>query len=98
LSKGVLPAMPVAAGAGTVNARPSRLAVWQSEYLDALGRAAPGVYIDAAPIANLNATMEANVQLLLQGYEPPSFLVRSLQDVYSTHGRKGSTARIDGEF
>jgi raffinose/stachyose/melibiose transport system substrate-binding protein len=71
---------------------------WQREYMRALSTARPGVYLDAAPIANLNATMEANVQLLLQGYEPPEFLVKSLQEVYASRGKHGSTARIDGEF
>lgn len=75
--------------------RPSR---WQTQYLRALNTSEPGVYLDAAPIGNLNATMEANVQLLLQGYEPPAFLVDSLQEVYSSRGKHGSTARIDGEF
>jgi raffinose/stachyose/melibiose transport system substrate-binding protein len=72
---------------------------WQGEYVSALNSARPGVYIDAAPISNLNATMEANVQLLLQGYEAPAFLVKSLQEVYASRGKHGgSTARIDGEF
>lgn len=71
---------------------------WLRQYLAGLETAEPGVYLDAAPIANLNGTMEANVQLLLQGYEAPGFLVRSLRKVYETHGRGGSTARIDGEF
>jgi raffinose/stachyose/melibiose transport system substrate-binding protein len=71
---------------------------WQREYLQALATARPGVYLDAAPIANLNATMEANVELLLLGYEKPTFLVKSLQEVYASHGNRGSTARIDGEF
>jgi raffinose/stachyose/melibiose transport system substrate-binding protein len=72
---------------------------WQQQYLKALDTAQPGVYLDAAPVANLNATMEANVQLLLQGYEAPAFLVKSLQEVYASHGKHGgSTARIDGEF
>lgn len=71
---------------------------WQQEYLRVLNTARPGVYLDAAPIGNLNATMEANVQLLLQGYESPTFLPKSLQEVYQSHGAHGSTARIDGEF
>jgi ABC-type glycerol-3-phosphate transport system substrate-binding protein len=79
-------------------ATPSSARTWQASYRQALQSAQPGVYIDAAPIANLNATMEANVQLLLQGYEAPEFLVKSLQEVYATRGTKGSTARIDGEF
>jgi raffinose/stachyose/melibiose transport system substrate-binding protein len=69
---------------------------WHANYLNALNTSQPGVYIDAAPIANLNATMEANVQLLLQGYEAPSFLVKALNEDYTT--RRGSTATIDGEF
>jgi raffinose/stachyose/melibiose transport system substrate-binding protein len=69
---------------------------WQADYRNALNSSTAGVYIDAAPIANLNATMEANVQLLLQGYEAPSFLVKALQEDYAT--RRGSNATIDGEF
>ena len=81
-------------GSGT-QARPG----WQRQYQMALNTAQPGTYLDAAPIANLNATMEANVQLLLQGYEAPTFLVRSLQEIYASRGKHGgSTARIDGEF
>jgi raffinose/stachyose/melibiose transport system substrate-binding protein len=99
---GVLPAHTLQrrSGAGvarSVSATGFR-AGWQRQYLAALNTAQPGIYLDAAPIANLNATMEANVQLLLQGYEAPEFLVTSLQEVYASHGRKGSTARIDGEF
>jgi ABC-type glycerol-3-phosphate transport system substrate-binding protein len=71
---------------------------WQRDYLASLTAAQPGVYLDAAPVANLNATMEANVQLLLQGYEAPSFLGTSLQEVYASHGSHGSAGRIDGEF
>jgi raffinose/stachyose/melibiose transport system substrate-binding protein len=71
---------------------------WQQMYLTAVRTAEPGIYLDAAPVPNLNATMEANVQLLLQGYEHPSFLITSLQKVYASHGNGGSTARIDGEF
>jgi raffinose/stachyose/melibiose transport system substrate-binding protein len=88
LKQGVIPAAvasPSDAAAG-----------WQRDYMRAVAAARPGVYLDAAPIGNLNATMEANVQLLLQGYEAPSFLPRSLEEVY--RGKHGSTARIDGEF
>ena len=90
LGHGVLPA---ARTPGLHSAVP-----WQESYLRALTTARPGIYLDAAPIANLNATMEANVQLLLQNYEPPEFLVKSLQEVYTSHGNRGSAARIDGEF
>ncbi len=71
---------------------------FQQSYLHALATATPGVYIDGAPVPNLNATMEANVQLLLQKFEKPSFLVRSLQMVYSSNGSKASSTRTDGEF
>ncbi|MGH2444052.1 MAG: ABC transporter substrate-binding protein [Chloroflexota bacterium] len=91
IRKGVLPA---ARSPGGGRSAPG----WQRQYLHALDTAHHGVYLDAAPIANMNATMEANVQLLLQGYEAPGFLVKSLQESYATHGHSGSTARIDGEF
>lgn len=71
---------------------------WQRQFFASVETTRPGVYLDAAPITNLNATMEANVQLLLQGYEGPQFLVQSLQDVYRSRGGNGSNARIDGEF
>lgn len=89
--QGLLPAHRVQ-GPGVVSRQ------WQRDEIRALSTSRPGIYLDAAPIASLNATMEANVQLLLQGYESPTFLIRSLQDVYASRGRHGSTARIDGEF
>jgi raffinose/stachyose/melibiose transport system substrate-binding protein len=91
LQQGALPAYRLASTAGVQ-------AAWQREYVRALNSTQPGVYLDAAPVANLNATMEANVQLLLQGYETPQFLVKSLQEDYASRGKSGSTARIDGEF
>lgn len=91
LRRGVLPA---ARGSDSMTGLPG----WQQQYLHALDTAEAGIYLDAAPIPNINATMEANVQLLLQGYELPSSLVNSLQEAYSTHGNRGSTSRIDGEF
>jgi raffinose/stachyose/melibiose transport system substrate-binding protein len=92
--------LPATASAGRVPGptRRSTTQSWLNDYQQSLQAAEPGVYIDAAPIANLNATMEANVQLLLQGYEPPSFLLTALQESYATRGARGSTARIDGEF
>lgn len=85
--------------AAQMNAVSGSTLTWQQQYLRALDRSQPGVYLDAAPVPNLNATMEANVQLLLQGYEGPQFLTKSLQEDYASHGsRGGSTARIDGEF
>lgn len=71
---------------------------FQHSYLQALAKATPGVYLDGAPIPNLNATMEANVQLLLQKFETPAFLVRSLNLVYSSGGKHASSTRTDGEF
>lgn len=73
-------------------------APFQKSYLAALDTAEPGVYLDSAPIPNINATMEANVQLLLQGYEAPGFLTRSLQQVYTSRGKNASSTRTDGEF
>jgi raffinose/stachyose/melibiose transport system substrate-binding protein len=97
LDQGILPAHRAALSAQPPMG-PAQPKTFPSAYLNALATAQPGVYIDAAPVANLNATMEANVQLLLQGYEAPDFLVRSLQEVYTSHGSRGSTGRIDGEF
>lgn len=92
LAHGLLPARRLTTGdlAGTQG--------FQRSYLQALATATPGIYLDGAPVPNLNATMEANVQLLLQKIEAPSFLVRSLQEVYSSHGAKASSTRTDGEF
>lgn len=97
--QGVLPAqnVPCPSSHPTCNGLPAP-ASWFDDYVRAYRTAQHGVYLDAAPLSNLNATMEANVQLLLQGYEPPDFLVKSLQEVYASHGNRGSTARIDGEF
>ena len=76
----------------------SGLLSFERAFLTALRTATPGVYLDGAPVPNRNATMEANVQLLLQHFETPSFLTRSLQLVYSSHGAKASSTRTDGEF
>jgi raffinose/stachyose/melibiose transport system substrate-binding protein len=95
--QGFLPA-GASAGRAAGLTRLSSHQTWLNDYLNSLKTAQPGLYIDAAPIANLNATMEANVQLLLQDYEPPSFLLTALEESYATRGAKGSTARIDGEF
>jgi hypothetical protein len=81
---------------GSRAARPT--SSFTQAYLQAILTSKAGVYLDAAPIANLNATMEANVQLLLQGYEGSDFIAKSLEQVYRSRGKGGSTARIDGEF
>ncbi|HWE62518.1 MAG TPA: extracellular solute-binding protein [Chloroflexota bacterium] len=92
LNHGLLPARQLSGGQirGTQG--------FQRSYLQALAGATPGIYLDGAPISNLNATMEANVQLLLQKFETPAFLTRSLQMVYSSHGTRASSTRTDGEF
>jgi raffinose/stachyose/melibiose transport system substrate-binding protein len=92
LSHGMLPAHRFDAS----TMRPA--SAFQRQYLDALDHAAAGVYLDSAPIPNLNATMEANIQLLLQNVETPAFLTRSLQDVYTSRGTRASSTRTDGEF
>jgi raffinose/stachyose/melibiose transport system substrate-binding protein len=74
------------------------LSSFQQQYLRAEQSATPGVYLDGAPVPNLNATMEANVQLLLHHFENPAFLVKSLQLVYDSHGARASSTRTDGEF
>jgi ABC-type glycerol-3-phosphate transport system substrate-binding protein len=89
---GLLPARPLSP------AETRSLLGFQQDYLRALRVATPGVYLDGAPVPNLNATMEANVQLLLQHFETPSFLTHSLQLVYDSHGAKASSTRTDGEF
>ncbi|MGH2411116.1 MAG: extracellular solute-binding protein, partial [Chloroflexota bacterium] len=89
---GLLPARPLAP------TEIKSLTPFQQEYLSALRSATPGVYLDGAPVPNLNATMEANVQLLLQHFEGPAFLPHSLQLVYDSHGTKASSTRTDGEF
>lgn len=92
LQHGLLPARALS------NADLTSAPSFQQSYLRALAASEPGVYLDGAPIPNLNATMEANVQLLLQKIEAPSFLVRSLQTVYSSRGLRASSTRTDGEF
>ena len=74
------------------------LSGFQQDYLRAEQGATPGIYIDGAPVPNLNATMEANVQLMLRHFENPAFLSKSLQLVYDSHGTKASSTRTDGEF
>ena len=92
LAHGMLPAH-------RIDARTPRLAApFQRDYINALNAATPGVYLDAAPVPNINATMEANIQLLLKNIETPEFLTRSLQDVYSSGGMNATNTRTDGEF
>jgi raffinose/stachyose/melibiose transport system substrate-binding protein len=93
LDHGVLPAEP-----GSPAAAPSS---WLRAYLLALQVARPGVFLDAAPMPSLNATMEGNVTFLLHDppLESPSFLPQALQIVYTSHGKKhGSIPSIDCEF
>jgi ABC-type glycerol-3-phosphate transport system substrate-binding protein len=74
------------------------VAPFQRDYLSALAVATPGVYVDAAPIPNFLATMEAHLQLLLKGRETPHTLTQRLQDVYASRGRTATFTRTDGEF
>ena len=60
--------------------------------------ATPGVYVDAAPIPNFLATMEAQIQQLLAGKESPASLTRTLQQTYATRGRNAAFTDTDGEF
>jgi ABC-type glycerol-3-phosphate transport system substrate-binding protein len=92
LSRGMVPAHRIEPKAALL------AAPFQREYLDAVASALPGVYLDGAPVPNLNVTMEANIQLLLQGVETPDFLVQSLQAVYSSRGARATQTRTDGEF
>ncbi len=93
LTHGLLPARPVAVAAASAASGP-----FQRAYLQALATSAPGIYLDGAPVPNLNATMEANVELLLQQLETPDFLARSLQTVYDSGGARATSTRTDGEF
>jgi len=91
LSHGLLPTHAVSR-----SARVS--ASFQQDFLQALNTATPGVYLDAAPIPNFNATMEANIQLLLAGHLSPDFLLTRLQATYVSGGRGATGTRTDGEF
>ena len=93
LAQGVLPSEPTAASQGTSS--------WEKAYLKGLNQSRAGVFLDSAPLLNLNATMEANVSLLLynQQIETPSFLPHAMQLVYSSHGKNhGQIPDIDCEF
>ncbi|MGH2347386.1 MAG: ABC transporter substrate-binding protein [Chloroflexota bacterium] len=73
-------------------------APFQHEYLTVLASARQGVYLDAAPIPNFLATMEAQLQQLLAGKESPAALTHTLQSAYASHGRTARFADTDGEF
>lgn len=91
LAHGLLPARR--ADTGTPAAAP-----FQRDALAALASATPGVYVDAAPIPNFLATMEAQLQQVLAGKESPAALTRTLQAAYSSHGRSAQYGDTDGEF
>jgi len=90
LAHGLLPARN--------NVSTSGAQAFQRAYLQALASATPGVYLDGAPVPNLNATMEANVELLLQRLATPDVLTRNLQLVYDSGGARATSTRTDGEF
>jgi len=91
LAHGLLPADTLKRDARTA-------AAFQQDFLQALETATPGVYLDAAPIPNLNATMEATIQLLLTGHESPDALLTQLQTAYASGGARTTSTRTDGEF
>jgi ABC-type glycerol-3-phosphate transport system substrate-binding protein len=90
VAHGLLPARRVDAGAAR--------APFQRDALAALDTARAGVYLDATPIPNFLASMEAHLQQLLAGKEPPATLTRTLQSVYASHGRTAQYTDTDGEF
>ncbi len=93
LQHGVLPATRVSPNDASSS--------FQREYLVALKRSRPGVYVDAAPVPNLNATMEANISIMLAypKADPPSVLPRAMEKVYTSHGTSHNRVMdIDGEF
>jgi hypothetical protein len=73
-------------------------APFQRDFLTALTTATKGVYVDAVPIPDFLATMEAQLQQLLAGRETPQTLVNTLQSVYASHGRTAQFTDTDGEF
>jgi len=91
LAHGLLPADTLGRDARTA-------AAFQQDFLQALETATPGVYLDAAPIPNLNATMEATIQLLLTGHESPDQMLTQLQTTYASGGARTTSTRTDGEF
>ena len=92
LAQGLIPALRLTSTtAGTA-------APFQQEWLTALATATSGVYVDAAPIPNFLATMEAQIQQLLAGKESPASLTQTLQQTYATRGRNAAFTDTDGEF
>jgi raffinose/stachyose/melibiose transport system substrate-binding protein len=96
LRQGAIPATPV-------SSQQARTASpFLRQYLGLLASLRPGVFLDAAPILNLNATMEGNVQLMLNVHEileGPHFLPNAMQLLYREHGRSNETpVQIDCEF
>jgi hypothetical protein len=54
--------------------------------------------VDAAPIPNFMATMEALLQQVLAGKKSPAEFTRALQAAYASHGRSTQYGDTDGEF
>lgn len=92
LAQGLIPVRTVTSGSSKT------AAPFQQDFLEALAHATPGVYVDAAPVPNFLATMEAQVQLLLAGKVTPKALTQSLQQTYASHGSKTQYTDTDGEF
>jgi len=92
LAQGLVPAHEL-----TASTAPAA-APFQQDWLQALATATPGVYVDAAPIPNFLATMEAQIQQLLAGKESPASMASALQQTYATRGRNAPFTDTDGEF
>jgi raffinose/stachyose/melibiose transport system substrate-binding protein len=92
LAHGLIPAQKIDLGSVKT------AAPFQHDFLTALASAKKGVYVDAVPVPNFLATMEAQLQQLLAGKETPAALTKTLQSAYASHGRTAQFADTDGEF
>lgn len=92
LAHGLLPARKI-------DATPVKTAApFQHDFFTSLASAQKGVYLDAVPVPNFLATMEAQLQQLVAGKETPAALTKTLQSAYASHGRTAQFADTDGEF
>jgi ABC-type glycerol-3-phosphate transport system substrate-binding protein len=92
LAHGLIPARKIDPGSVKM------AAPFQHDFLTALASAKKGVYLDAVPVPDFLATMEAQLQQLLAGKETPAALTKTLQSAYASHGRTAQFADTDGEF
>jgi raffinose/stachyose/melibiose transport system substrate-binding protein len=70
---------------------------WQRAFEQALRRARPAPFLNAAPVAHLDAVMERYVDGLLNRRIRPAGLVNDLEAVYAT-GKAWSAAQPSGEL